>query len=281
MRLVFVSILTSFLVSCASTKPPSGVDNYKVGRPYEIRGVWYRPKVQPNYNKVGVASWYGPGFHGKKTANGETYNQNALTAAHTTLPMPSNVRVTNLDNGRSIVVRINDRGPFAHKRIIDLSARAADLLGFKNKGTARVRVQVLGPADDEAFVMAPAKTSKIERTAAMAAPTEKVAEATLEVPAGARVAPVERPDITPAQRIAFSVGEVYLQVGAFTDSSNAVALYNEILGLGKVSIASRGPESGPRLYHVRLGPVSDEKEAERLMASLRARGHETAQIVVE
>ena len=116
---------------------------YKVGSPYKIKGRWYTPKEKFRHSEVGVASWYGPGFHGKTTANGETYDQYELTAAHRTLQMPSIVRVTNLENGRSVVVRINDRGPFAHGRVIDMSKRGAELLGFKKKGTAKVRVEIL------------------------------------------------------------------------------------------------------------------------------------------
>lgn len=116
---------------------------YKVGSPYKIKGKKYYPAVDYGYNKKGIASWYGPNFHGKLTANGERYNQNDLTAAHKTLPLPSIVRVTNLENGKSLIVRVNDRGPYAHGRIIDMSKRAAELLAFKNKGIAKVRVQVL------------------------------------------------------------------------------------------------------------------------------------------
>jgi rare lipoprotein A len=115
---------------------------YKVGRPYQIKGVWYTPRIDYDYVEDGVASWYGPGFDGKLTANGEIYDQNDMTAAHRTLPLPTVVRVTNLENGRSIKVRINDRGPFARGRIIDLSRRAAQLLGFYGAGTAMVRVEV-------------------------------------------------------------------------------------------------------------------------------------------
>ena len=121
-------------------KPPG---RYKVGSPYEIKGVWYYPKVDYGYVETGIASWYGPNFHNKDTANGEVFDQNAITAAHRTLPMPSIVRVTNLENGRALIVRINDRGPFAHGRIIDLSRRSAQLLGFQRQGTAKVRVEIL------------------------------------------------------------------------------------------------------------------------------------------
>ncbi len=117
--------------------------SYKIGKPYRVGGVWYYPQEDFRLVETGIASWYGPDFHGKRTANGEIYDQNELTAAHRTLQMPSLVRVTNLENGRSVVVRINDRGPFLHGRVIDVSKRSAELLGFVNRGTARVRVEVL------------------------------------------------------------------------------------------------------------------------------------------
>lgn len=116
---------------------------YKVGNPYTVSGVRYYPREDFRLVETGIASWYGPNFHGKRTANGEIYNQNDLTAAHRTLQMPSLVRVTNLENGRSVVVRINDRGPFKRGRVIDVSRKAAELLGFIGNGTARVRVEVL------------------------------------------------------------------------------------------------------------------------------------------
>lgn len=128
------------------TRDTQSQGGYKVGNPYLIDGQEYYPQEQFNYTETGIASWYGPGFHAKQTANGETFDTNELTAAHRTLQMPSLVRVTNLENGRSVVVRVNDRGPFARGRIIDVSSKAADLLGFKGRGTAKVRVETL-PAE--------------------------------------------------------------------------------------------------------------------------------------
>lgn len=125
---------------------PKGGGRHKVGDPYKIKGRWYHPREDRTYDRVGVASWYGDLFHGRYTANGEIFDMDALSAAHPTLPMPVYARVTNLQNGRALVVRINDRGPYAHDRIIDLSRRSAHLLGFRKGGTARVRVQYLGPA---------------------------------------------------------------------------------------------------------------------------------------
>lgn len=119
----------------------------KVGQTYTIMGQTFTPQHDPDYNRTGVASWYGPKFHGKPTANGETFNKMAMTAAHTTLPLNSMVRVTNLENGRSVVVRLNDRGPFVGGRIIDMSQAGAEALGFRRQGTAKVQVRYLGPAD--------------------------------------------------------------------------------------------------------------------------------------
>ena len=118
----------------------------QVGTPYVVKGVRYVPREDPDYNVVGMASWYGRPFHGRKTASGQIYDMNALTAAHPTLPLGTQVRVTNLANNRSIALTVNDRGPFAEGRIIDVSRRAADRLGFRRAGTARVRVEVIQAA---------------------------------------------------------------------------------------------------------------------------------------
>jgi rare lipoprotein A len=172
----------------AAAKP----GNYKVGKPYQIEGVWYYPAEDYSYAETGIASWYGPDFHGKYTANGELYDMNDLTAAHRTLPMPSLVRVTNLDNGRSIVIRVNDRGPFARGRIIDVSRRSAQLLGFENVGTAKVRVEIL--ADESRQIAALARrTPGPDDEKPSAAPVGQVAVQTLAPPPGATAAPPPAP----------------------------------------------------------------------------------------
>ena len=126
--------------------PPRGGGRYQVGNPYTVRGKTYVPQHDPNYAASGSASWYGSDFHGRRTANGEIFSANAITAAHPTLPLPSYVRVTNADNGRSLIVRVNDRGPYVSGRIIDLSYRAASMLGYVNKGSANVHVEYVGQA---------------------------------------------------------------------------------------------------------------------------------------
>ncbi len=165
-NLLLMLVLTGLLVGCGNYNPagiplgqleqeqytsftysesytPQGNANYKIGKAYQIEGTWYYPEIDYDYSEVGIASWYGPKFHNKKTANGEIFNQDALTAAHRTLPLPSVVIVHNLENGRSVKLRVNDRGPFARGRIIDVSKRAAEILGFSGQGTAPVRVTIV------------------------------------------------------------------------------------------------------------------------------------------
>ncbi|QDZ13194.1 septal ring lytic transglycosylase RlpA family protein [Devosia ginsengisoli] len=138
--------------------PPKGGGRYQVGKPYTVRGKVYTPAEQPDYVASGDASWYGADFHGRRTANGEIFSANAITGAHPTLPLPSYVRVTNQANGRSVIVRVNDRGPYMRGRIMDLSYRAASMLGYVNNGHTQIRAEYVGPAplegDDTRMLMA-------------------------------------------------------------------------------------------------------------------------------
>lgn len=157
-RLAAVLLAAASLAACATVEPryssrgegatpgPTARGERKVGKPYQVAGVWYVPREQPDYDQTGIASWYGQAFHQKATANGELFDMNAVSAAHTTLPLPSLVEVTNLENGRRLVVRVNDRGPFVDNRIIDLSQEAARQLGYDRRGLAKVRVRYVGPA---------------------------------------------------------------------------------------------------------------------------------------
>ncbi len=282
---------------------------YKVGRPYQIRNAWYYPKADYSYNETGIASWYGPGFHGKPTANGEAFDQNALTAAHRTLPMPSMVRVTNLDNGRSLKVRINDRGPFKNGRIIDLSRRAADLLGFRRQGTAKVRVEIV--RDESRALAAAALTKDTAAAAPDAAPRTPVAIENLaqgatspgaatgpatdsSTPAAsqtARAAPqAERAETRPSlvvpepdgivTTVAVRSGKIYVQAGSFTQIANANKLRASLIKLGKAQIAQAMVERR-RFFRVRFGPMGSVDEADRLLAMLIDSGHNDARVVVE
>ncbi|NVO14037.1 MAG: septal ring lytic transglycosylase RlpA family protein [Rhodoplanes sp.] len=137
---------------------PKGGGGYRLGKPYMVGGRMYVPEEDVNYRAEGLASWYGPDFHGRLTANGEVFDMHSMSAAHPTLPMPSYIRVTNLGNNRSIVLRVNDRGPFHQGRLVDVSVKAADMLGFQGNGTARVRVEYVGRAplegSDDGLLMA-------------------------------------------------------------------------------------------------------------------------------
>ncbi|MBQ9271785.1 MAG: septal ring lytic transglycosylase RlpA family protein [Alphaproteobacteria bacterium] len=175
---------------------------YKIGKPYKVMGRWYYPKEDYNYKEEGMASWYGEDFNGKKTANGERYNMNTLTAAHRTLPLPCIVKVTNLQNGRSIVVRVNDRGPYVKERIIDLSKRGATLLGYMGQGTTRVRVEIMAkeskqlkeamltgnvsPDAEETFSPAPSLYESSEERRKISAEVQKADEAAIYAEAGGK-----------------------------------------------------------------------------------------------
>jgi rare lipoprotein A len=146
-NLIIAALACAALGACASAPKPSVANAHGTMKPYQVRGKWYVPRDDPHYDEVGIASWYGPQHQGRPTADGEIFDMRRPSAAHKTLPLPSIVEVRNLENGRKIRVRVNDRGPFADGRIIDLSREAADQLGFLQKGTAKVRVRYIGRAD--------------------------------------------------------------------------------------------------------------------------------------
>lgn len=276
-------------------KPSAGV--YKVGDPYQIDGIWYYPREQPDYDETGVASWYGPGFHGKATANGEIFDSTALTAGHRTLPMPVNVRVTNLDNGKSLVLRVNDRGPFAKGRIIDVSEKAATLLGFHDIGTARVRVVYLGRADlpdgspqpfgagtptEIATAVAPATTAAVQTDTLDAVPGTRVTKAPPEkaLPKPVTTAAIEpdKPTGRVEQTAVPNATKLYVQVGAFGSYENARRLALR-LGHGlQISPVRRGTTT---LYRVRIGPFDNLNEADAGLTRLLDAGGNDAQIVVD
>ena len=153
-----VNVAMASIPGMKMKRMPRGGGRDQVGKPYKVKGKWYYPKEDPNYRAAGTASWYGDAFHGRLTANGEVYDMNHLSAAHPTMPLPSYARVTNKKNGNSVIVRVNDRGPYAHGRVIDLSKRAAQLLDYTSSGTAQVVVEYVGraPVDgvDDEYLMA-------------------------------------------------------------------------------------------------------------------------------
>lgn len=253
---------------------------YKVGEPYKVAGRTYTPRIDPDYDETGIASWYGRDFNGLRTANGEVFDMNALTAAHKTLPLPSYVRVTNLDNGRTLVLRVNDRGPFAAGRIIDVSRRSAQLLGFRGKGTARVRVRVVAPPSDGGFVAAKAETPKRTRVA-VAVPVVAVETDPLAPPDGIAEAPRRTPALLPLVLVgAVQPTSLYVQAGAFESFANANRLSAK-LSTGQrwriTSVVVRGRE----LYRVRYGPLDTVEQADIVLARVIRRGHPEARIVID
>lgn len=297
------------LAACASPRAPMPrADNnsvnvppnagvYKIGNPYQIGNVWYYPAEQPDYDETGIASWYGPTFYGKSTANGEAYSGDLLTAAHKTLPLPVNVRVTNLDNGKSLVVRVNDRGPYARGRIIDLSRRAAELLDVVKTGTAKVRVTYLGRADRAGGGAPPPETPVEIARALPAAPAAKVDTSALDIVPGAAVAPpvreaaLPKPDPTvsagiPSTEPTGQVNQVpvpaathlYVQVGAFSKLENAKTLMSRLGGDLRISTLQR---NGQTLYRVRTGPLNSLEEADNALSRVTGAGSTDAHIIVD
>ena len=252
--------------------------SYKVGSPYRIKGKKYYPKVDYDYKKTGVASWYGPGFHGKKTANGETYDQNALTAAHKTLPLPSIVKVTNLRNGKSLIVRVNDRGPYAHGRIIDMSKRGAELLGFKNQGTAKVKVEVLEAESRQVALAAQNGRSTRNMEVAMnkrsyKSPTYKTATNKAPKVNAVRAAKiVTSPPRLPSKRL-------FVQMGSFSTREAAMKYASSLDSYGRALIQPAIVD-GTTYYRVRL-PAINTASADNLLRQVSSRGYKTARIVVD
>ena len=271
---------TTFLINSAKRMGSWG-DNptYKVGNPYKINGKWYYPAINYDYDEVGYASWYGPGFHGKKTANGEIFNQNKISAAHRTLPLPSIVKVTNLENGKVLsFVRVNDRGPFARNRILDLSKEAAKELGFLNKGVTKVRVEIL---EDESrkFTNELIQSNKRAKSA--------------------KVQNIEKKNLTPPvddfnnedkenktkkvknetdENFVLKDNNIAIQVGAFTDHRNAKSLIDKLSEF-KAYIKREFVEN-KYIYRVRIGPLKNINLANELQEKLFRLGYTSSHLVM-
>ncbi|MGB6008742.1 septal ring lytic transglycosylase RlpA family protein [Castellaniella sp.] len=236
-------------------------------RPYEVFGVRYVPigEDQP-YRQEGIASWYGRKFHGEKTANGETYDMYAMTAAHPTLPIPSYARVTSRANGRSVIVRINDRGPFHSGRIIDLSYVAAAKLGLIGPGSGRVTVQAITNADIRAgrYPSAPLMAS--------ASPVAESAQPQARPISAPPSAPPAAPAPMPAAMTATAptAGGIYLQFGAFSSEDNAQALAQRVNAQMDQALGQASVSYQPPLYKVRMGPFPSRDQAHHTASTLSA-----------
>ena len=254
---------------------------YKIGKKYNVGGKYYYPKKDLYYNKTGIASWYGPKFHGKLTANGEIYNQYALTAAHKTLPLPSAVKVTNLKNNKSIVLRINDRGPFVNDRIIDLSSKAADILDLKREGTGLVRVQILRE-----------KSLYLEKLAKQGS-----------FPEINDLKETELPNITIPNKVAVKIKDtknqkivtkkinynlknlnkeykIYIKLASFSSKKNAEIMKKKVSYIDKVKIY-KIYKSNKTLYQVKAGPFLSVEKVDQLHSLLLQKGMQGAKIIIE
>lgn len=300
----------------ANNSASSSQGLFKIGKPYVVEGQTYYPKENYDLVETGIASWYGPGFHGSKTANGEKFDTNELTAAHRTLQMPSLVRVTNLENGRSVIVRVNDRGPFARNRVIDLSSRAADLLDFKAKGTAKVRLEVLSKESLQIAQMAKSGQStkgveiamnqggRLTPPSGTTIPASGAYQtASNQIPAGAGTGVPQDSMITAEPLSAASVpvhqdqdgrlmpdpvvtqlpvrpSNIYIQAGSFTVYDNAQRLKSTLSATGNSSIQAANI-GGRQFYRVRVGPVPDVQSADQMLNRVVAMGNSQAIIVVD
>ena len=288
--LIVLLALTAVLPACAQLqfgaelakqgKRTAAGGIYKVGKPYKIAGEWYYPRENTKYDNIGIASWYGPKFQGRRTANGEIFDMNLLTAAHPTLPMPVMVQVTNLENGRSMKLRVNDRGPFKKNREIDLSRRAAEILGFKDKGTARVRVKYLHRAplynqrgqlisgdESDSFVFDKPYTPTRDRYVS-AAPITEVETKSLD-----------GQDL-PSKKSVLPKQKYYVQLGVFSRKDSAEALRQKLGQIGQVEV-SELTSGGRQLYRVRVGPVNSRVDANVLVDDVLDNGHQDAFILEE
>lgn len=297
---------------------PNG-SHYKIGKPYQIKGVWYYPQADYDYVEEGIASWYGPNFHGKPTANGAVFDMNKVSAAHRTLPLPSMVQVTNLENGRSMRIKVNDRGPFAKGRIIDLSRRAAQLLGFEKQGTALVRVEII---EDEsrrlaAFFQGSGRVSADipQPPKPDAAPTITVSGADLAPPQGVAQSKAQQSASSGSQPIKGDVNagatdsnalierarqstqalpdsdttvqvhsvldgrEIFVQAGAFGQFQNAQRAQALLSSLGPIQVEQVMTSDVP-LFRIRVGPIATASEADLLLRSIQAAGYGDARIVI-
>lgn len=296
---------------------PRTQGTFKVGNPYEIFGKQYFPKESYTLVETGIASWYGPQFHGKQTANGEIFDMYELTAAHRTLQMPSLVKVTNLDNGLSLIVRVNDRGPYKRGRIIDLSKRSAELLGFKNQGTAKVRVEVLAPesraiaeaakrGEDVSGIEVAMNENRLDARRRLEEKAKEDEQPTAVVrPVSTQTvenAPVELVEIQPTAGLKPSIPgrmqagnflpdplisetavlptNIFVQAGAFSNQDNAMRLASYLEGFGQADV-HHAVVNGQNFYRVRFGPLSSVDKADQILTALLDSGRREAMIVVE
>lgn len=247
---------------------PKGGGRRHLGKPYMVAGRMFYPRETPSYDRTGIASWYGKRFHRRKTANGEWYDMNHFTAAHKTFPLPSYAKVTNVATGKSLVVRVNDRGPFVGNRIIDLSRRSADYLGTKNKGTATVRVQYIGPAplNDRGSHLAAMNRERRNGTPIR----QMIARA--NAASGTRYASNQ------PKRTRYALSGYFVQVGAFGVKDNAQRAKRDAEQIGNAVIVPASGDYGT-IYRVRIGPLASHSQALAVRQRAVNYGHYDAKVI--
>lgn len=288
-------------VTTLASNLPRGGGRDQIGKPYTVRGKVYYPKEVKDYKKTGIASWYGDAFHGRLTANGEIYDKTHLTAAHPTMPLPSYARVTNTANGSSVIVRVNDRGPYSHNRLIDLSKRAAEMLDYTHTGTAKVQVEYVGRApldgQDEAYLMAsyrpggrapdpsdgmptgvmiamngPTPTTNVGAPAnspfgmaEMSSGMSGAGPSGLELPSFGPIAP-ERPEF----------GQMRVASLSYAPAARATSAFSSFDALSSgqgAPLGANAPVRGSGQPYVAAGSFTDAREAEKLAGLLSAYGY--------
>lgn len=269
--------------SPAASRALTSEPKSRYGNPpfYEVHGKrYYVMDSAAGYVERGIASWYGPKFHGRRTSNGERYDMHGMSAAHKSLPLPTWVEVTNLDNGRSVVVRVNDRGPFKDGRIIDMSYGAAQALDMVGSGTALVEVRALDSRTADAGPSVPATGADPDPGPGDSAEPDPAPVAPPTTGPGAESAPGSTEGSTEGsagagalERLAGAGPDLYLQVGAFGERANAERLQDRLAGLDGVSVRAEAVElDGRRLWRVQIGPIPSVERFDRLVEALRERG---------
>jgi len=253
---------------------PKGGGRRHLGKPYTVGGRKFYPKKDPTYNRVGIASWYGKRFHRRYTANGEWYDMDYFSAAHQTLPIPSYARVTNQATGKKLIVRVNDRGPFVGNRIIDLSRKSADYLGTKRKGTAKVRVEYIGPAplNDKGTHLA-----AMNRELANGTPKHQMIARANGNTGGGGYTRVASASQAGSYSNGYS-GGYFVQVGSYGQKGNADRAVLNAQELGNATISPANGSFGT-LYRVRIGPLKSQSQAVEVQQRAVNNGHYDARVI--